>query len=124
MRQLIGTRAERNAFRILGAVGFCALGVLSYGYFQLVEQNRQESIARCEDSRKLISRTVLRTLNATYAQYKANPEKVLSMYERQLLGINVYRDNPLLLEGTIRRTRATLADADPARCRKVGVDKK
>lgn len=116
LRTVLPRHIERVAFRALGAVAIVALAILTWGYFHQQDQIRDAVIFNCETNRILISRIVLRSAGATFDDYERNPQRVLRLYRRQLAQIDLYKQNPILLDQVIARTSDTLKDADPDDC--------
>lgn len=122
MKRRVQYHLELWAFRILGAVAFISLGILAVVVLRQQGDIADTSVRNCRDSRTLISRIVLRTSGATYDDYKKDPEGVLRRYRVTLLSFQAYREDPRLLDTTLKNTRETLEEADPARCRRAPVE--
>lgn len=70
----------------------------------------------CVENRTLLTAIILRSVGASYEQFKANPEMVLNIYRKQLLGNPQFRNDPLLVDDAVERTRDILNQADPEKC--------
>jgi hypothetical protein len=112
-------RIEMWAFAVVVVAGAVAIAVLAWG---LVESNHhidRASHANCVDTRELVQKILLRTLNASYDDWLARPERVLEKYRSQLERSSSfnYGADKARIEDAVRRTADVLALSDPDLCR-------
>ena len=101
----------RYWFVIGGFVLFGTFGL--YGYKHVQDQTVHES---CVVSHQLVIGIILRSVDATYADYQKNPQSVLDKYKVVLKGNPTYKNNPKLLQQNLEKTAKVLNDSDPALC--------
>lgn len=101
------------ALAILVLGGLAYLGIQQRGVTQKIENT---ATAACEDSRILIQKVVLRTLNADYEDWRADPGKVLEEYRAQLETSPSLKDDPARVEHAVLSTHDILDLADPEMC--------
>lgn len=81
---------------------------------QAIDAAANASVARCQDSRELTTNVILRSIESNAADWRRNPEKVLSQYRQFLNGFDVYTEDQL--DNQVARTRDILELSDPTKC--------
>lgn len=95
-------------------VGFLVGATIGlYGYKSGIDSATHNA---CVQDRQLIIGIVLRSVDANYAEYQANPEAVITAFKKIQEGNPQYKHNPKLLNATLQKTRDILNASDPANC--------
>jgi hypothetical protein len=70
----------------------------------------------CVESHNLITQILLRSVGVSYKQYKAHPLNARAKYRRFLLGNEIYREHPALVQRAVTQTFDILKLSDPVNC--------